>query len=172
MQTALMKHALPWSLLALSAAVVVWLSATGYETVSVTLAALALCLVGAGLAVYWARRRALGRVPAVALWCVLLLSVGLAHWPLRAAFLLARPGLEEAAGRVAEGAAVDCPFRAGPFRVLQAQSVRPGTVCLWLDLDGNGRTGLVRHTGPAHEVAFNVWSGVRLDERWQLLSED
>lgn len=175
MRTAPVKHALPWLLLVLSAAVVVWLSATGQDAFSITLAAVAICLVGIGPAAGWARRspgEACRRGAVVAAWCVLLLSVGMAHWPLRAAFALARPGLEEAAGRVAHGAPAAGPFRAGPFRVLHAESVSPHTVCLWIGLDGGGRTGLVRHAGPARDVPLNLWTSVKLDERWQFVHED
>jgi hypothetical protein len=69
----------------------------------------------------------------------------LTFWPLRLAFLIARPRLESLADRVDSGSAVVAPVRVGLFQIADS-AVDPltGNVGLIIKPVRHGRTGLVR----------------------------
>ena len=97
-------------------------------------------------------------------------SVAVTHWPLRAAYVLSRPALDALGARVSSGERVPEPIRAGLFIVRAAELSRGRIVCLWTDLNPSGRIGFVRH--PPNHVPFNLWSQIALDDDWQFISED
>ena len=101
----------------------------------------------------------LGGIASIARW----------HWPLRLAFLASESSLEEMATATRRGES-PADQRIGIFRILRAEVGPRGIVCLWLDLDPEGRTGLVQ-TSP-EDLPFNLWSVISLSDRWQLISED
>src|SRR5262249_32507588 len=118
-----------------------------------------------------ARGRRLWPVLAGAIVCLAFIaSVMIAHWPLRVAYVLSRPSLDGLAQDVQAGQRLARPTRVGLFRVVQAEVRRDGIVCLWVDRNPAGKAGFVR-CGPDH-VPFNLWSMVRLDDRWQFIAED
>jgi hypothetical protein len=96
------------------------------------------------------------------------------QWPLRAAYFVSRPWLDDAAERLRAGEDFGAPRWVGLFRVLRAEDSDRGpegkVVCLWTDLTPSGYSGLVQH-GPDH-LPFNLWSSVDLGERWQYIEED
>jgi hypothetical protein len=89
---------------------------------------------------------------------------------LRAAYLLSRPTLDRVAEDVRAGQHVTRPTRVGLFTIVEAEVNRHGIVCLWVDPNPTGKTGFVQ-CGPDY-VPFNLWSMVRLDDRWQFIAED
>jgi hypothetical protein len=113
--------------------------------------ALAVTLVGLVLC--------LGGIASIARW----------HWPLRLSFLASESSLEEMATATRGGESL-ADKRIGLFRIHRAEVGPHGIVCLWLDLDPAGRTGLVQ-TSP-EDLPFNLWSAISLSDRWQLISED
>jgi hypothetical protein len=90
-------------------------------------------------------------------------------WPLRLAFLTARPALDRLADQVAAGQAAGFPQWAGPFRVARA-AVDPisGNVGLMIDPNPNGPTGLVRvrpGSPPNRRGPFG-WDDLHVDLGW------
>jgi hypothetical protein len=158
------------------AGIVIWLSASGTERVTVTLLAILACfpigIIGA-LLVVWRDTHSLPAsvmllVPIV--YVAIVLSAAFTQWPLRLAYACERGELESLAQRVRTGKRLALPQQVGPFKILAAELDRDDIVCLWTNLDRSGRTGLVQ-CGPDH-ARFDLWSIVDLDERWQLISED
>ncbi len=100
-------------------------------------------------------------------------SVGLTHWPLRAAFAMSRTSFDELARRLDAGESVPAPFRIGSFTIRRAElgGNRGAHIpCFWTDLDDAGKTGFILcgdSTPP-----FNLWSNLPLVDRWQLITED
>jgi hypothetical protein len=113
----------------------------------------ALALILAGLVL------CLGGIASIAWW----------DWPLRLAFRAAESSLEETA-TAAHGGESLADERVGLFLIRRAEVGPRGIVCLWLDLDPAGRTGLVQ-TSP-DDLPFNLWSVISLSDRWQLIAED
>ena len=164
------------SVLGFLALAAVLLSATGGERVSVAIVAVLLSavtiFVGSRFAVY---RRRTQRCVALAIEAsvislALTLSVAVAHWPLHAAYVLSRASFETIAQRTRAGERVATPVRAGLFTIQRAELSENGIVCLWTFTNPSGNTGFVqcRHD----YVPFNLWSIIRLDDRWQYISED
>lgn len=84
----------------------------------------------------WLSVIALTAMPVATVWTL---------WPLRLAFLTARPALERLADQAAAGRAVGSPQWAGPFR-LAGSAVDPatGNVGLMIDPNPGGPVGFVR----------------------------
>ena len=153
----------------------VLVSATGGEKVAVVLLAIvlgmAIIIVGSLLIGY--RRHTQRRVlsasiaPVVALGIIV--SVAATHWPMRVSYAMSRSAFDAVAQRVRAGDHVK-PHRVGLFTIRRAEVYHNGVVCLWTGLNPSGCTGFVQ-CGPDY-VPFNLWSMVRLDGRWQFISED
>ena len=62
------------------------------------------------------------------------------------------------------------PQRAGIFTIRKAELSRDRIVCLWIAPNSGGNTGFVQ-CGQDY-VPFNLWSLVKLDDRWQFITED
>jgi hypothetical protein len=107
---------------------------------------------------------------AAATCLVVIASVVTLHWPLRARYILSRPALDQLAQDVRAGKVFVGPRRIGLFTIVEAEVNRHGIVCLWIDANPTGKTGLVQCT-PDY-VPFNLWSMVNLDQRWQFIAED
>jgi len=108
---------------------------------------------------------------------VLPLATVVTLWPLRLAFLTARPTLEVLADQVAAGRAVRFPQRAGPFQLV-GTAVDPSTrnVGLIIDPHPSGPTGFVRinrRTPPDRAGPFSASGlGVDLGCGWEYRQED
>ncbi len=142
----------------------------------------------AGFGVTWAilgAAEGVSRRRSALAWCsVFLLSImpyvtAATVWPLRLAFLAARPALERLADRVAAGKPVTYPRSVGPFRVAAA-SVDPasGNIALMIDPDPNGPRGFVR-TRPRQDGRSGCFRPIRgdvshisLDRGWCYHEED
>lgn len=137
-----------------------------------SLAAGALAVVAAIVTVVVGRRSR--KIVAAAL-CALPLSlagitsVAIWNWPLRLAFIISQPALEELAADVTNGRVITNK-RAGLFFIQRAELVRAGIPCLWVDTDPAARTGFVETRTAV--LPFNLWSVISLSEQWQLISED
>jgi hypothetical protein len=159
-------------LLALAAVLV---SATGGEKVAVVLLAivlgLAIIIVGSLLIGYrrHTQRRTLPAFIAPVLALGIIASVAATHWPLRVSYSVSRGAFDSIAQRVRAGEQVK-PQRVGLVMIRKAEVYHNGIVCLWTGLNPSGKTGFVQ-CGP-DDVPFNLWSMVRLDARWQFISED
>lgn len=120
-----------------------------------------------------ARSKGQGLWPASAgaIACLALItSVVTIHWPLRAAYLLSRPSLDQVAEDVQAGRAFAGPAQVGLFTIHQAQLNNHGIVCLWVDMNPAGKAGFVKCR--PNYVPANTWSVVSLDDHWQYIAED
>ena len=90
------------------------------------------------------------------------------NWPLRVAFVVSRPALEQAASQLKVGKRVSNQW-AGTFFIRRGE-LRGAIACLWINTDSAGSTGFVQT--PPTLLPFNMWSEISLDDRWQLISED
>lgn len=151
-------------------------SATGGERVAVEfvgLIILAVALVISYLLVAHRRytRRAVLPVLVVSLVCLsIIISVSQTHWPLRITYALSRDAFDDVAQRIRAGEHIATPVRAGLFTIRRIDASYRGIVCLWTHPHPGGSTGFVQC--PRDDVPFNLWSIVRLDDRWQFISED
>ncbi len=100
----------------------------------------------------------------------ILLSVATSDWPLRAAYTLSRSSFDRVASQVDAGDHVNTPCWIGLFRIHKAEVHHNGVVCLWTDDDTAGPTGFVQYA--SDDLPFNLWSHIRLDNRWQFIAED
>ena len=164
------------SLLGLMALAGVLVSATGGEQVGVVLLAIVLSaaaiIVGSLLVGYrrHTQRRVLPALAAPILSLAVIISVAATHWPLRVAYAWSRDSFDAVAQRVRSGEHVTTPLRAGLFTIQRAELSHHGIVCLWTQPHPSGSTGFVQCR--RDYVPFNLWSMVRLDDRWQFISED
>ena len=164
------------SLLGLLAFAGILVSALGGEHVVVVLLSVVLSaaaiIVGSLLVGYrrHTQRRVLPGVAAAILSLTVIASVAATHWPLRIAYVLSRGSFDAVAQRVRRGDYVTTPLRAGLFTIQRAELSSHGIVCLWTEPHGGGSTGFVQCR--RDHVPFNLFSIVRLDERWQFISED
>jgi hypothetical protein len=157
---------------------VIGASASGHEPVSVGIMA-ALGLFGIlAVAPILVFHDLGGRVRFSVLHCALvlalalcMLSVPLTQWPLRLAFAISRPALDDLAVRLSAGDYPEFPCRAGVFWIKSGQT-NQGRPCLWTDPQSSGPTGFVKRTATAPNNWFNLWSDVALDADWRLVSED
>jgi hypothetical protein len=104
---------------------------------------------------------------------LVLASVGLTHWPLRAAYAISRSSFDDAARRIRAGEPIRTPTRIGLFTICEAELGRnfhAQVACFWTDLDPAGKTGFVQ-CGEG-EPPFNLWSSLPLGDGWQLIAED
>jgi drug/metabolite transporter (DMT)-like permease len=101
---------------------------------------------------------------------ILVGSVGAKNWPLRVGYEMSRDSFDAVAERVRKGEPVTAPMRVGFFTIERAELSGRGIVCLWTHVASGGNTGFVQC--PPDHVPFNLWSIVRLDNRWQFISED
>lgn len=118
--------------------------------------------------------------PLVAVLATLPLTMLLAQWPLRLAFLASRPALDRLADAVATGQAPGWPARAGFFMVVNS-AVDPttGNVGLITDPNPSGRSGFVR-VNPAGGVSpvglggpfHNLGGDLPMGGGWRYQSED
>jgi hypothetical protein len=99
-----------------------------------------------------------------------IISVAATNWPLRTTYAFSRNAFDTIAERLRAGEPITSPIRAGLFSIEQAELSRDGVVCLWTELQPGGNTGFVQCR--RDHVPFNLWSIVRLDDRWQFISED
>jgi hypothetical protein len=159
----------------LLAFVAVLYSAAGGEPRSVELLSSVFLLVALMLGWFHIRRgRPNGRsihqaLATVALPVMILASVAITHWPLRLSYAWSCAAFDDIARRVRAGERIEAQ-RVGPFRILRAEVYFNGLVCLWTDLDPGGKTGFVQC--PPDNPPRNLWGIVRLDDRWQFISED
>jgi uncharacterized membrane protein SirB2 len=164
------------TLLGLLALASVLVSAGGGEQVSVVLLAIVLSaatiIVGSLLIGHrrHTQRRILPAMLAAVLSLSVIVSVAAAQWPLRAAYALSRDSFDAVAQRVRNGEHITMPLRAGLFTIRRAELSPDGIVCLWTRPNPGGSTGFVQC--PRDHVPFNLWSIIRLDDRWQFISED
>jgi hypothetical protein len=164
------------SLLGLLALAAVLISATGGEPVSVVLLAIVLSMaaiiVGSLLIGYrrHTQRRVLPALITPVLSLTIVISVAATHWPLRVSYTLSRSAFDALAARVLSGEHITTPVRTGVFSIQRAELSHQGIVCLWTHPDPAGSTGFVKCR--RDYVPFNLWSIVRLDNRWQFISED
>jgi hypothetical protein len=164
------------TLLGLLALASVLVSAGGGEQVSVVLLAIILSgasiIVGSLLIGYrrQTQRRVLPALLAAILSLSVIVSVAATHWPLRATYVLSRTSFDAVAQRVRNGENVTMPLRAGLFTIRRAERSQQGIVCLWTQPNPSGSMGFVQC--PRNHVPFNLWSIIRLDDRWQFISED
>jgi len=164
------------SLLCLMALAGVLVSATGGEQVSVVLLAIvlsaAVIIIGSLLVGYrrHTQRRVLPALVTAILSLVLIISVAATHWPLRVAYAWSRESFDVVAQSVRSGEHITTPLRAGLFTIQRAELSHHGIVCLWTHPHPAGSTGFVQCR--RDYVPFNLWSIVRLDDRWQFISED
>jgi hypothetical protein len=100
----------------------------------------------------------------------IIISVAATHWPLRVTYVLSRDAFDSLAQRVRAGEHIATPVRAGFFTVRRAELSHHGIVCLWTYPHPAGSTGFVQCR--RDYVPFNLWSLIRLDDRWQFISED
>ena len=164
------------SLLGLLAIAELLHSATGGEQVGVVLLAIVLSaaaiIVGSVLVGY--RRQTKSRpMPALAaliLSLAVIISVAATHWPLRVTYALSRASFDRVAQRIRNGESITTPLRAGLFTIQRAELSHHDIVCLWTKPQPGGSTGFVQCR--RDYVPFNLWSMVRLDDRWQFISED
>jgi len=164
------------SLLGLLAAAGVLDSATDGEQLGVVLLAIVLSVaaivVGSLLVGYrlHTQRRVLPAFVASIVSLAVIISVVATRWPLRVAYALSRSSFNTLAHHVRNGERVATPVRAGLFTIRHAELSHHGIVCLWTQPHPGGSTGFVE-CGRDY-VPFNLWSIVRLDDRWQFISED
>lgn len=109
-------------------------------------------------------------IAGVLLTCVL--SVCLTHWPLRLAFVLSRPALDELASKIETGYVLNNTERAGVFLIRDAGVNSHGVVYLWTNPDPGGPIGLARCSANTVGRAFNLWTSVELADEWQAVFED
>lgn len=164
------------SLLGLLAAAGVLHSATGGEQVGVVLLAVvlsaAIFIVSSLLIGYrrYTQRAVLPALIAPAVCLLGIISVAATHWPLRLAYAASRDAFDILAQRVRSGEHIATPVRAGFFTIHRAELSHHDIVCLWTHPLPNGSTGFVQCR--RDYVPFNLWSLIRLDDRWQFISED
>ena len=164
------------SLLGLLAVAEVLHSATGGEPVGVVLLAIVLSaaaiIVGSLLVGYRrrTRRRPMPALAALILSLAVIISVAATHWPLRVTYALSRASFDRVAQRLRNRERITTPLRAGFFTIQRAELSHHDIVCLWTRPQPGGSTGFIqcRH----NYVPFNLWSMVRLHDRWQFISED
>ena len=152
------------------------MSATGGEQVGVVLVAIVLSaaaiIVGSLLIGYrrHTQRLVLPTVVVLILSLAVIISVAATHWPLWVTYSLSRRSFDAVAQRIRSGEHVTTPLRAGLFTIQRAELSHHGIVCLWTEPHPSGSTGFVQCR--RDYVPFNLWSIVRLDDRWQFISED
>ena len=164
------------SLLALLPIALILHSAVGGEKTSVVLLAVVLSavtvIVGSLLIAfeYRTHRRVLPALGASIASVGIITSVATTHWPLRVTYALSRGSFEALAQRVDGDEHIITPLRAGFFTIQRAEISQDGIVSLWTNPSFGGPTGFVRC--PPEHVPFNLWSIIRLDDRWQFIAED
>jgi hypothetical protein len=160
----------------LLAVAAVLVSASGGEQVGIVLLAIGLSAATSVLGLLLigyrrhTQRRVLPALAATVLTLAVIISVAVAHWPLRVTYALSRDSFDAVAQRVRMGEHLTTPFRAGFFTIQRAELSHHGIVCLWTQPQPSGSTGFVQCR--RDHVPFNLWSMVRLDDRWQFISED
>ncbi len=166
---------------ALVALFVLWASFTGSEPLSVAVCACLgpiLSLIFLGFTWKWTGLHTCRSVRAkwtnaiVGIVCLaIFVSVPLTHWPLRVAYRLSRPSFEAVAKSLQTGTKYPYPLRVGLFSIKKAEIYNlNGKICLWTDLSPSGKTGFTKC--PSNDLPFNIWSSFKLDDEWQLISED
>ena len=164
------------TVLVLLAAGAVLHSASGGEQVSVVLVSVVLSIatiiVSSVLIGYrrYTQRAVLSALIAPAVCLSLIVSVALTHWPLRFGYAWSRDAFDALAQRVRVGEHIAVPVRVGLFTIRRAELSPQSIVCLWTYPHPGGSTGFVQ-CGRDY-VPFNLWSLIRLDDRWQFISED
>lgn len=151
-------------------------SATGGEQVGVVLLAIVLSaatiIVSRLLFGYrrYTKRPVLLAIIAPVACLSIIISVAATYWPLRVTYAMSRNAFDSLAQRVRAGEHIEMPVRAGFFTVRHAELSHHGIVCLWTYPHPTGSTGFVQCR--RDYVPFNLWSLIRLDDRWQFISED
>jgi hypothetical protein len=151
-------------------------SATGGEQSRVVLVAVVVCLaaiiVSCVLVGYrcCSKRTVLPSLIAPLVCVFIITTVAVTYWPLRVTYTLSRDSFDSLAKRVRAGEVIATPVRAKFFTVRRAELSHQGIVCLWTYPDPAGSTGFVQCR--RDDVPFNLWSLIRLDDRWQFISED
>lgn len=166
------------------AAIVVGLSARGSDLLLVSAFAFAsaaligILAFGDALTARFLRRSGLGANARpvrfrLLMSILLLVSVGVTHWPLRAAFAISRGSFDQTAQRIGAGDSLPTPVHVGLFTIRKAElggDLHAPIACLWTDLASAGKTGFVR-CGDA-DPPFNLWSSLPLSDGWQFIVED
>ena len=103
----------------------------------------------------------------------LVVSVLSLNWPMRLAFILSRPALNQAAQQLLAGDPVATPRRIGLFRIAAAELFqnpsKPEQIpSLWTDLGSGGDLMGFVQSGPG-KPPFIMWSHMRLDRDWQFI---
>lgn len=164
------------SMLGLLAIAGVLHSATGSDQIVGVLLAFVLttaAIIVGSLLIDYRRRTQRRMIPALAATIfalVVITSVTATHWPMRVTYALSRDSFDAVAQRIRQGERVTTPLRAGLFTIRGVELSHHDIVCLWTHPDPGGSTGFVQCRGDS--VPFNLWSLVRLDDRWQYISED
>jgi hypothetical protein len=151
-------------------------SATGGEQIGVVLLAIVLSAAAIIVSFLLVGYRRYTKQPVLPVFiapvaCLsIIISVAVTYWPIRATYALSRDAFDSLAERVRAGEQITMPVRAGFFTVRTAELSHQGIVCLWTVPDPAGNTGFVQCR--RDYVPFNLWSLIRLDDRWQFISED
>lgn len=166
-----------WFLLGLTA-LLCWLSATYTHitgSIVLTMLVVAIWPIAALLMLSThrtAKRRTVSRQAlALAMFLLIVGSIVETQWPLRLAFAISRPSLDQLAEQIREHGRIREQRRAGLFVVRTSQVTADGVVCLWTEPDPWGNTGFVK-CAPERAQRFNLWSTLQLSDDWQLVSED
>lgn len=158
------------------AVVAVWLSAAGIEQISVYIVSAGLAFIILLLGFVWFGWRKFIGLPvspvilSILTVFTLLVSMAVEQWPLRISYSLSRSAFNAAAESIRDGKNLTLPQRIGLFTVRKAEISHDGIVCLWTRPAAGGNTGFVQCS--RDHVPFNLWSMVKLDNRWQFISED
>ncbi len=105
-------------------------------------------------------------------FCVVV-SVVAFNWPMRAAFLVSRPTLNQVAQQLLSEKSIATPRRVGLFHISAAELVssphdQSQVPALWTDLGSGGdHMGFVQ--SGAGKPPFIMWSAMRLDSDWQFI---
>ena len=104
-------------------------------------------------------------------------SIVVFNWPLKAACSLSRPAFDHVVEQVQSGETLSTPRRVGWFRIQLIEAPGPAEnkidehgLRLWTNLHPNGKTGFVQSS--PDDLRFNLWSHFKLDDAWQFISED
>ena len=173
-----MKRFLTWSTISLPPTLLILLSLKPLEINSIRLIG---CLAAVFLAV------ALMVIPTlrsqkrfrrqVVASLVLVVSITVLNWPLRAAYTFSRPAFDQVTQQVTAGETIKTPQRIGWFRIQRIEAPGPAAngidyhgLRLWTGVHPNGNTGFVQAS--PDNLRFNLWSHFKLDETWQFIAED
>ena len=97
-------------------------------------------------------------------------SIVATQWPLRLGFWVSSGEFDAVASNIQNARSVSTPFWIGPFKIKGTETNAHGIVCLWTDPTPGDHDGFVRTSRDF--LPFNLWSSVKLSDRWQYIAED